>query len=213
VPRWIVSTLLILATLALVPLACVARARVVHSKDPRIHIIQDMDNQGRFKSQQGNPLFADGRAMRAPVPGTVARGRLEANDPLDRGLADGEWVTRIPLPVDAALLERGQSRYRIFCSPCHGLSGYGDGIVAKRAERLQEGSWVPPASFHVPPASTRPDGHIFNTITNGIRNMSSYGAQIPVEDRWAIVAYVRALQRSQRGSVDDVPPQLRSSLR
>lgn len=212
-PRWIVSSLLILATLALVPLACVARARVVHSKQPRIHIVQDMDNQGRFKSQQANSLFADRRATRSPVPGTVARGALSADDHLDRGLVAGQWATTIPLPVTAELLARGQSRYQIFCTPCHGMAGYGDGIVSKRAERLQEGSWVPPSSFHVEPATTRADGHIFNTISNGIRNMPAYGSQIPLADRWAIVAYVRALQRSQRGTVEDVPPQLRSSLR
>jgi mono/diheme cytochrome c family protein len=101
----------------------------------------------------------------------------------------------------------------IYCSPCHGLAGYGDGMVAKRAEELQEGTWTPPSSMHSDLIRVRPAGQLFNTITNGIRNMPAYGQQISVEDRWAIVAYVRALQRSQAATVEDVPRDLRTSLR
>jgi mono/diheme cytochrome c family protein len=115
--------------------------------------------------------------------------------------------------VDARLLARGHERYAVFCAPCHGLSGHGDGMVARRADRLQQGTWTPPSSFHVEPVSARPVGHLFNTITNGIRTMPAYGSQVGVADRWAIVAYVRALQRSQRASIDDVPPELRSTVR
>jgi mono/diheme cytochrome c family protein len=118
-----------------------------------------------------------------------------------------------PLAVDLGVLQRGRERYDIYCAPCHGLAGYGDGSVAKRAEALQEGTWTPPTSFHTELIRQRPDGHIFNTISNGIRNMPAYGPQIPVADRWAIVAYVRALQRSQNATVDDVPPEIRAQLR
>ena len=121
-----------------------------------------------------------------------------------------EWIEAIPVPVTLQLMERGRDRFDIFCSPCHGLAGGGDGMTAKRAEELQEGTWTPPASFHTELIRGRPVGHLFNTISNGIRNMPAYGPQIPVTDRWAIVAYVRALQRSQWASVDDVPPELRA---
>jgi mono/diheme cytochrome c family protein len=117
------------------------------------------------------------------------------------------------MPVDRDLLERGRQRYDVFCSPCHGLAGFGDGMVARRADELQEGTWTPPTSFHSDLIRQRPDGHLYNTITNGIRNMPGYGSQIPVEDRWAVVAYVRALQRSQNATVDDVPPAIRAQLR
>lgn len=195
-PRWVRSVLVVLATLALVPFACVYRARNTQSPLPRIHLIQDMDNQGRYKSQQVNTLFADTREARPPVEGTVARGHLDEDDGLAKGLRNGAWVEAFPVPVTPALLGRGQERFRIYCAPCHGLAGYGDGIVAVRADRLQEGTWVPPSSMHTATVLARPVGHIFNTITNGIRTMPSYGSQIPVADRWAIVAYVRALQRS-----------------
>jgi mono/diheme cytochrome c family protein len=154
-----------------------------------------MDNQPRYKSQQANALFADTREARPPVTGTVARGHLDEDDGLNRGLRDGKWIESFPVPVTSVLLERGSERFEIYCAPCHGLAGYGDGIVAVRADRLQEGTWVPPSSMHDTTVLARPVGHLFNSITNGIRTMPSYGSQIPVPDRWAIVAYVRALQR------------------
>jgi mono/diheme cytochrome c family protein len=155
-----------------------------------------MDNQPRYKSQQVNPLFADTRQARPHVQGTIARGRLVEDDAAVTGQRGGAFVETFPMPVTGSLLKRGQERFGIYCSPCHGLAGRGDGIVAARAERLQEGTFVPPTSVQDPTVLARPVGHLFNTITNGIRTMPSYGSQIPVEDRWAIVAYVRALQRS-----------------
>jgi mono/diheme cytochrome c family protein len=124
-----------------------------------------------------------------------------------------DWVAAVPIEVDREVLQRGRERYDIYCSPCHGLVGSGDGMVAKRADELQEGTWTPPTSFHSELLRGRPDGHLFNTISNGIRNMPAYGSQISVEDRWAIVAYVRALQRSQNATVEDVPPEIRAQLR
>jgi mono/diheme cytochrome c family protein len=211
-PRWIKMASVALLALAFLPFACIFKARYSTSDLPRIHLIQDMDNQPRFKSQQVNPLFADTRADRPFVAGTVARGHLDENDALDRGIVDGHWVETFPVPVTPALLARGQERFGIYCTPCHGMAGYGDGIVAARADRLQEGTWVPPASMHDPSVLARPVGHIFNTITNGIRTMPSYGSQIPRTDRWAIVAYVRALQLSQHAPIADLKPDERARL-
>ena len=194
------------------PVVMIAKARVMRNDLPRIHLIQDMDNQGRFKFQQANPLFADGRAMRPAIPGTVARGHLNEEDHYNRGKVNGEFATTFPLPITEAMLQRGKERFEIYCAPCHGLAGYGNGIVAQRAELLQEGTWTPPLSYHDQTVIDRPVGHLFNSITNGIRTMPPYQDQIPVADRWAIVAYVRALQRSQKASFNDVPPEKRQEL-
>jgi mono/diheme cytochrome c family protein len=217
VPRWIWYTALVLVSLSWIPLVLIARARVTTTPTPRIHIIQDMDNQPKFKPQQANPMFADTRAMRPPVPGTVARGTLVGDPRLETGLTDPanpeSWVEVMPVEVTPELMKRGREQYDVFCSPCHGLGGVGNGAVSVRAEALQEGTWTPPSSFHTELVRSRQVGHLYNTITNGIRNMPAYGTMIDRSDRWAIVAYVRALQRSQYATVDDVPAELRPSLR
>lgn len=212
-PRWLVFTAVILVVLSWVPLALIMRARVTTSPKPRIHVVPDMDNQPKFKAQARNPMFADRRAMRPPVAGAVPRGATLGNPVLTVGKVDDDWVETIPVEINRELLDRGRERYDIYCSPCHGLAGFGDGMVAKRADELLEGTWTPPTSFHSELLRSRPVGHIFNTISNGIRNMPAYGPQIPVDDRWAIVAYVRALQRSQNATADDVPPDYRAQLR
>lgn len=212
-PRWLVYSLILLAALALIPLALIARARATTSELPRIQPIRDMAKQPKFKTQSANPLFADSRAMRPAVEGAVPRGELHEDAAFWTGRTSDGWVTAFPVPVTEALLRRGQERYDIYCAPCHGLAGYGDGPVAKRADALQEGTWTPPSSYHTDLVRSRPDGHLFNTITNGIRNMPGYAAQIPAADRWAIVAYVRALQRSQGATVADVPAELQRQLR
>lgn len=212
-PKGTYSVLTVLAVLALVPFVMIARARATKSDRPRIHLIDDMDSQPKYRAQSANPAFADGRAMRPPVPGTVARGQLNEDDLFYRGRVGDQWAIEFPMPLTDAMLRRGQARFGIYCSPCHGLAGYGDGIVAKHADRLQEGTWVPPASYHTDLVRGRPVGQIFNTITNGIRNMPAYGPQIPVADRWAIVAYVRALQRSQNARIQDVPPEFQGTLK
>ncbi|MBD3162109.1 MAG: c-type cytochrome [Candidatus Eisenbacteria bacterium] len=214
VPRWILLTTVVLVAVSWIPLALIARDRTARSDAPRMSLIPDMDKQPRYTSQNGNPVFADRRADRRPVDGTVARGRLQTDDRFWRGkTASGEWVERIPMEVDARLLERGRQRFDIYCAPCHGFDGSGDGIVSRRAEALREGTWVPPTSFHTETVRERPDGHLFNSITNGIRNMPAYGHQIDEPDRWAIVAYVRALQRSQNARIEDVPADVRPQLR
>ena len=212
-PRRLVYALIILSALALVPLALIVRARSTTSSRPRVQLIRDMGKQPKFKTQAANPLFADGRAMRPDVQGTVARGELHEDAAFWTGRAAQGWVTAFPVPVTEPLVRRGRERYDIYCSPCHGLAGYGDGPVAKRADALQEGTWTPPSSYHTDLVRSRPVGQLFNTITNGIRSMPGYAAQIPAADRWAIVAYVRALQRSQDAGVADVPAELQRQLR
>ena len=212
IPAWFFRLGIIAAVAALLPLAWIARTRVTHSAQPRLHVVQDMDNTLSYKRQQPNTLFADGRAMRLPVPGTVARGRLNADEAFHLGRRDGDWVQGFPGGLTAQQLERGRERYDIYCSPCHGLAGYGDGMVARRAEERQQATWVPPTSLHDELVRSRAEGHLFNTITNGLRTMPAYASSIPAEDRWAIVAYVRALQRSQRAGLSNVPSGARAGL-
>ncbi|MDC3379122.1 cytochrome c [Planctomycetota bacterium] len=193
------------ALLALVPFAVIAKARSSKTTKPRIHVIHDMDNQERFKAQQANPMFADGRSMRPPLPGTVARGELKEDDHFYRGIVANAWAAEYPedvRPLTAEFLARGQERYEIHCAPCHGLSGYGDGPVAVRAALLaKDGAtgtiWATPTTYHDDSLRAKEHGYLFHVISHGVRNMPGYGAQIEERDRWAIVAYLRALQRSQ----------------
>jgi mono/diheme cytochrome c family protein len=222
-PRWLRYTIVLAVLASWIPLALVARARFTVSENRPLHMFLDMDQQPKYKAQQsgpttedGEPLFVDGRAMRPQVEGTVARDALSTFDEhYFLGTVGGEPAASLPerIELTRALLERGRQRFEINCSPCHGIAGYGDGLVALRADKLQEGTWTPPASFHTDVVRSRPPGHIFNTIANGIRNMPAYGHQVPVEDRWAIVAYVQALQRSQFASPEDVPEGRRAALR
>lgn len=169
-------------------------------------IIPDMEFQKKWKAQEYTPQFADGRTMRTPPEGTVARGTLKEDSTYYAGRADGEYVLRNPRPITKELLERGQARYNIYCSPCHDRTGTGRGMVVQRG-------FVPAANFHDDRVRAFQDGYIFSVISHGVRNMPSYGAQIPVDDRWAIVAYVRALQRSWNATLDDVPPEARKELK
>jgi mono/diheme cytochrome c family protein len=221
-PRWIVPAFIALVVISFIPLAMIARQRSTKHTHPRLDILPDMDIQAKFLPQSENDLFADHRAMR-PIPeGTIARGQLHADDFYWRGRVNGDWAKTIPARAaqDAGgwgkLVARGQQRFDIYCAVCHGAAGYGDGAIAQRAAFLAEqgeANWVPPANLQDEAIRTRPDGHIFNTITNGVRTMPAYGPQIPTNDRWAIVAYVRALERSQRTSIRDVPEADRASLR
>jgi hypothetical protein len=230
-PKWVVPALVLFTAVSLIPFALAAKSRASKSPRPRIQIIPDMDQAPSFGPQQVHPLFADGRAMRPHVPGTVARGELREDDHFFRGKVNGEWAKTFPekdgdgnpLRMTMAFLERGRERYEIFCSSCHGLGVggvtagggqlMGNGIVDQRATELEQPLWIPPTSFHTDEVRGRAVGHLYNSIANGIRSMPSYGSQIPPRDRWAIVAYLRALQRSQRGRIEDVPPELREGLR
>ena len=212
-PKWVVPSLALLAVLALAVFALVARDRLMKSPVPRFDIIPDMDRQLKYKTQSKNPMFADGRAMRYPVAGTVARGEWNTGDSFHTGLDAATWTTAFPIPIDDKTMRRGQQRYNIYCATCHGLAGYGDGITAKRADKLQEGTWTPPANFNTGRLRDMPVGEIFNSMTYGLRTMPAYGPQIPEADRWAIIAYLRALQRSQNATLEDVPPGERPQLK
>jgi mono/diheme cytochrome c family protein len=212
-PRPFIYAALILIAMSLIPMALLIGAQQSDKQKPRIQIVPDMDQQQKYKTQSVNRFFRDGRAMRLPPAGTVARGYLDDDDLLYYGLdANGEFSSRFPLAVDEAVLVRGQQRYGVHCAVCHGLAGDGDGTVHRRAEALQEGTWTPPTDLASEVVVTRTHGHLYNTITNGIRNMPAYGPQITVTDRWAIVAYVRALQRARTATLDDVPEDERKLL-
>lgn len=211
-PKFLVYILLILLIAMLIPPAIIASARTTVKKKPRVHLVQDMDNQHRFEMQHVNKLFNDGRAMRPAVPGTVGRGQLDDDAHFIKGLNGDAWATGFPsqIEVNETLVLRGQDRFNIYCTPCHGGAGYGDGMVHQRAMQLLTAgkngtTWVAPKSLHEAAIRAQPIGQIFNTITNGVRTMPAYGDQIPVADRWAIVAYIKALQRSQHATAADLP--------
>ncbi len=170
------------------------------SEDPAIHLNPNMDNQEKYQAYEASPLFEDGKVMRPRIPGTIARGELHLDDPTPENN---------PLPVTQENLKRGQERYGIYCSPCHGAVGDGKGMIAKRGVPL---GFVPPTSFHSDLLRQQNDRHFFDVISNGIRNMEPYRHQIPREDRWRIVQYVRALQRSQHAHLKDVPVERRGAL-
>ncbi len=210
-----VSTLILISLLFIPPLV-IARARVAKSNEPRIHIIQDMDNQERFKAQQAaSAFFADGRASRPQPEGTVARGDLRFDTHYYEGKIGGEYATTYPeqVTINEQFIRRGQERFNVYCAPCHGLGGAGNGTVNATALRLETAGWIAPTSLHDQLARSRPLGHIYNSISNGIRSMPPYGDQISPTDRWAIVSYIRALQFSQQADLDDVPPEVRPELR
>ncbi|KPP95181.1 MAG: alternative complex III monoheme cytochrome c lipoprotein ActE [Bacteroidetes bacterium HLUCCA01] len=168
------------------------------SEKPPVHPNQNMDNQERFGSQDANPFFADNRSDRLPVEGTVARGQLAVDMQYHQGINDdGSFVGTIPAAVSREMVQRGKIRYDIYCQPCHGGTGDGDGIVIGYG-------YVPPPSFYEDRIREMPDGEIYSSIYNGVRSMPSYRHQIPVEDRWAIVAYIRALQRSRNATEEDL---------
>lgn len=203
-----------LSLLALTLAVALGGCRGMKSEKPPIHPNLNMDYVQRFEAQEANPLFEDGAAMRTPVAGTVARGQLKTTDnaPFEYGrTADGAYVADIPVPVTSDLLERGQERYNIYCTVCHGYAGDGRGIVAVGNGGQGYGFAVP--SYHTDALRARPDGYIYDVIQNGVNTMPSYGHEIAPDDRWAVVAYIRALQRSQNASSADVPQAERDRLR
>jgi mono/diheme cytochrome c family protein len=164
-----------------------------------------MRQQPKVQPLAYSDFFDDHRSARQPPAGTVARGNAQLDARLYTGMADGQPITNFPLPVSRELLERGAQRFNIFCAPCHGLAGYGDGEIVQRG-------FTAPPSFHSPQLRDLPNGRIFDVITNGYGAMYPYGYRIEPEDRWAIVAYIRALQVSQHATLDDVPPDQRPQL-
>jgi len=175
---------------AVVPLAGCARGCT--SSRPPIHINPSMDNQPKVRPQSASKFFFDGASMRQPIPGTVAIGGLKEDEAFFTGKsADGQFVAAIPVAVDDAMVERGRQRYTIYCQPCHDARGDGKGILFQRGN-------VPTATFHQEKILKYTDGQIFDVITNGQGLMASYRWPIPPADRWAIVAYVRGLQRDRQ---------------
>jgi mono/diheme cytochrome c family protein len=211
---WLLPLVVSLGIVSFIPLSVIYYNRTATHKTNRWSLIPDMDNQPKWRSQQANLMFADHRASRAWPEGTVRADAALPDAWFDTGIVNGEWATGLPpqVVIDGALLARGKERYHIYCSVCHGEGGYGDGPVAQRADRLKEGTWTSPLTYHGDQVRNRPVGHIFNTITNGIRTMPAYGTQIPAADRWAIIAWIRVLQASQSTDIAALPADRRAEL-
>ena len=172
---------------------------------PPLEMFPDMDDQSKYKPQSTSTFFADGRTDRLPIPGTVARGLLKDDEFLHFGKQGEEWARGFPMPVTEDLVKRGKERYGIYCAVCHGGVGDGNGVTKPRGMNIL-------ATYHDDRIRDMAEGEIFNTLTNGIRLMGPYRDKLSVEDRWAVIAYLRVLQRSQNASVDDVPQANRKDL-
>ena len=187
-------------------------------RKPPLYIFPDMERQLKLRPEKPDTFFANGFSSQPHLPGTVPRSApIETRDgevypyqdaPVNTGLVTGttNFVEINPMPITAALLKRGQQRFNINCSPCHGQIGDGNGITKKLTS-------MPVANLHDKRIVSMGDGELFYVITNGRNQMGAYGANVTVEDRWAIVAYLRALQLSQLGALEDVPQELRANLR
>ena len=262
-PKIFKTVAILLGCALFIPPVMIYRDSYAKNELPRLHFNPDMDRQYKYKSQvaspevDGKPLFADGRAMRPPIPGTVARDEMVGEQEFQRGYrprkegdvasnrvpasfvsltgqdrkaedeqakneqpagdqAGGEtpavpeedWITEFPLPVTEKLIQRGEQRFNIYCVVCHGYAGDGNGRVAERAAILNiegKAAWIPPKSFHDPKVVAQPLGRIFDTITNGRGGMGPYGSQITAQDRWAIVLYIKALQKTRMFEESEVP--------
>ncbi len=165
----------------------------------------NMSHQPKFHPLQETPFFSDGRSSRPPVADTVARGDARLDDLLYTGKVNGKISNALPFPVTAALLERGHERFDIYCSVCHGRLGDGQGMIVKRG-------FPAPPSYHIDRLRQVPVGYFFDVETNGFGKMYSFSDRIPVGDRWAIAAYIRALQLSQNATLADVPENERAKL-
>lgn len=165
----------------------------------------NMKRQAHLKPMEETSHFPNGTSAQHPPAHTIARGSLSPDNPVVTGKDHDAWVTQFPVPLTADLLARGQERFGIYCAPCHGADGYGEGIVVQRG-------FPHPPSFHQDRLRAAPVGHLFDVITRGYGVMYAYGDRVPTPDRWAIAAYVRALQRSQHATVADLPAEQRAQL-
>jgi len=166
---------------------------------------QDMHDAPRYEPLEQSAFFADGRSSRGLLANTVARGQLREDEHLYTGKVGGRPATEFPMPVTNEAIVRGQERFNVFCAPCHGRTGEGNGMIVQRGFRQ-------PPSFHEDRLINAPVGYFFDVMTNGFGAMQDYAAQVPVADRWAIAAYLRALQLSRRATPDDVPAERRAEL-
>lgn len=204
-----------LAFLVLLTVSIMGFRGMVSTEAP-IVVFPDMDFQAKYKPQAASKFFADGRADRLPVAGTVPFGRsagqadptfLRTDDFRYAGkAADGSFARGFPGPVDEAFIRHGQQRYTIYCQPCHGALGDGQGITKPYG-------MVATPSYHDDRLRQMAEGEIFNTITNGKNTMMPYGDKLSPDERWAVIAYVRALQRAHHATLDDVPLEQRAALK
>jgi hypothetical protein len=192
---------------AIVPILLLAGCSSIQ-RDTPIQIWDDMKHQPKFKAQSELDLgvFSDHRSNRLPPTDTVSRGRMEEDSPYFTGMEGGMYVGKSPVPVTMDVLHQGRIRFNTYCSPCHDQTGMGHGIVPTRVPAWQ------PSNLTEDRVVQFADGDIFNAITNGRRTMPAYRYQIVVSDRWAIIAYVRALQRAAHAKPDEVPAELRAAL-
>jgi mono/diheme cytochrome c family protein len=214
----VIRTALVLP-LALVMAGVLGGCREQTSDDPPVLLERNMYDTERYNPEAFSDFFPDHRTMRPPVPGTVAADRYEDDPEVATGLlADRSgYVLAIPQAVvqrvggTEKLLQRGRERFGIYCAPCHGLTGDGKGMVTCKRDKVTdpcESRGFPPLpSYEDPRLRTMPDGQLFATITHGVRTMPAYGPQIPTQDRWAIVGYVRALEMSQMAAANPSPPE------
>ena len=166
----------------------------------------DMQDQPKYRPQRPSQFFADGRSERQPVEGTVARGTLDEDPAFYEGKdAAGKDIDTFPIAVDRAVLDRGRQRFDIYCAPCHGRIGNGLGMIVRRG-------FKEPPSYHIDRLREAPVGHFYDVISNGYGAMLNYAAQIQPRDRWAIVAYIRALQYAENANVNDLPQEARARI-
>jgi mono/diheme cytochrome c family protein len=219
-PKWITAMIVASTAFALIPFAIAAKARNSKSSEPHLHIFPDMDFQPKFKSDTAADMFPDDRANRGEIDGTISRdpASLKADPIYYYGLDNGAWTSGFPqqLDLNETMVKRGQNRFNIYCTPCHGYDGQGHGAVPERLKLTDGKSGIlTPADLTLPAgtAVNMPNGQLFNTISNGANTMMGYAGQIPHADRWAIVLYVRALQRARSASKEDVPADQQGSIR
>lgn len=205
--RYIILTFLVLAGIVIGS----AGFRGDKTRRTPIELFPDMDRQPKLRPQAENAFFKDGRSSQLAPVGTVARRAPFENNAANTGRIPGttNYISSIPMPVTAQLLARGQERYTIYCSPCHGALGDGKGVTSK----LGMGVVADLHDHKTRHLITAPDGQIFDTITNGKNLMGAYGSVLDINDRWAVVAYVRSLQLARLGAADDIPAADRASIK
>ena len=166
---------------------------------------QQMATQPSYQPLQESTFFADGMSARPRIPGTVARGEIQNDGFISTGMINGQLGDGFPFPVTMEVMNRGQERFNIYCSECHGKLGDGNGMIPSRGYRR-------PPSYHSDVLRAAKTGHFFDVITHGFGSMPPYAVQVNVRDRWAIIAYIRALQLSQHGTMNDLPPDMQAKL-
>ena len=196
---------LFIYALAVISIVSIMGFRGTTFTEPPLELFPDMDAQSKYKPQGTSEFFADGRTDRLPVAGTIARGNLKDDEFLHYGKNGDAWAKGFPMDITSEVLDLGAAKYAIYCTPCHGGTGDGNGVTKFR------GMAVTP-TYHDDRLRDMPEGEIYNTVTNGIRLMGGYADKLSTEERWAVIAYMRVLQRAQNASVEDVPQANRKDL-